>query len=779
MPLNVGVVLGFLELKDQWNDTIDKARKSKNDFAKESQESFSSIGKAIGLVAAGATAAGAALIYLGQRGAEVADVTDAFKGFTAAAGEDSTKVLKALQDGVVGTISKFELMQKANQAMAGGFELTAESASAITKAAYIQSDAMGTDLPAAYNMLMESLTKGKAKGLEMLGIVIDQKNASAELKAALEAEGSETSTTAQKNAIRAAIMEQVNAKVRDAGDAELDFGDKIQKARTHLTNMLDDLGKAIAQSPVIAAGMDAVMKAIDGAFGSNSQTLIDTAMQYINQFAIALVEAARYAVSFAKFLTDAFYGTRAIIFTLLEWIAQIPATLASGIASMLEMASKIPLIGDQFKGMAESTRGTADVLGAVAKSFGDTADEALTSASDADKMFDKLDGTLANVSTSMRQAATATTEAGNSSAVAAPKIKSVGEAGGWSAEEIKKFKEAMIDINSVGTTMQGTLDTIDGTVVEAIKYYLDLGIAADKLKTIYQLTDVQINAVTDAHKKETDATEKAIEATKKQKEAMDNVNIALNGYDQVLRTIPNGLRNAAEEALKHGASMSDVAAAYGLTDAQVNALSRSMADNKKQMDDNGKGADELAGKYRTLTGEIITLEEAERRRTMGGTSEVTSMNFQQMLEQILTSGGWNKAMTGVQLFHDPYDMARKGYSFAEITKYMMQAGTLPPPQGPPIPGMAQGTAAGTTGGTSGGTTGGGTKMTAPSPSSGGTSYGAPPATGSTAGGGGGKAVGGTSVQNNIYINDTLQNAANKTANAIMNSLRLGVQYGRA
>src|SRR5207253_8936630 len=77
--------------------------------------------------------------------------------------------------------------------------------------------------------------------------------------------------------------------------------------------------------------------------------------------------------------------------------------------------------------------------------------------------------------------------------------------GAWTQEaasEIKKFNEALAELDSVGQGWYGTLLTIDGETVDAIKYYLDAGVAQDKLATAYGLTAAQVKAVVEAHKAE-------------------------------------------------------------------------------------------------------------------------------------------------------------------------------------------------------------------------------------------------------------------------------------
>jgi hypothetical protein len=67
-------------------------------------------------------------------------------------------------------------------------------------------------------------------------------------------------------------------------------------------------------------------------------------------------------------------------------------------------------------------------------------------------------------------------------------------------EAQEKTKEAMVELNSAGVGWAGTLDTIDGATVEAIKHYLEAGVSQAALATAYGLTAVQVKAVAESLK---------------------------------------------------------------------------------------------------------------------------------------------------------------------------------------------------------------------------------------------------------------------------------------
>lgn len=63
------------------------------------------------------------------------------------------------------------------------------------------------------------------------------------------------------------------------------------------------------------------------------------------------------------------------------------------------------------------------------------------------------------------------------------------------AEATTAWKDATAELNSFGISWQKTLATIDGTVVEAVKHYLEAGVSQTTLKDAYMLTEGQIKAV--------------------------------------------------------------------------------------------------------------------------------------------------------------------------------------------------------------------------------------------------------------------------------------------
>lgn len=305
---------------------------------------------------------------------------------------------------------------------------------------------------------------------------------------------------------------------------------------------------------------------------------------------------------------------------------------------------------------------------------------------------------------------------------------------GQSKEEAKKYAAALAEIDSVGQGVEGTLATINGDVVEAVKYYLEAGVAAEKLATIYDLSTAQIKAVEESMKsmkKELElqnkalvdsearwsdywalqvemsgsATAKTISNIEKWKAAqikshvdakidtqdfydwLAATEIAMYDKEEKSRLESDvhskshfiKLKEDAEEAYDYALNHADQ-----FTSGYISDLAKTKdaaADAARNWRDNmGTVLDQISDKVHTLSGEWITLDEAMKRHDAGGSSDVTSQNFDKSVQQFHLDG------------RRAYEMAKMGYSFEEIAKYLQNGGTgqIPPPAGPRIPGFEQG-----------------------------------------------------------------------------------------
>jgi hypothetical protein len=126
----------------------------------------------------------------------------------------------------------------------------------------------------------------------------------------------------------------------------------------------------------------------------------------------------------------------------------------------------------------------------------------------------------------------------------------------------KPFKDAMREIDEVGQGWQHTLDTIDGTIVEAIKFYLQAGVSQKALADAYGLTDNQVKAI---------ATSLRDESTKQQEAAA-----SADQHAKAARDAADALDREAEQLKKVKQHAEEVAAAERKAAEEKKALNRAM-----------------------------------------------------------------------------------------------------------------------------------------------------------------------------------------------------------
>lgn len=135
------------------------------------------------------------------------------------------------------------------------------------------------------------------------------------------------------------------------------------------------------------------------------------------------------------------------------------------------------LVADFFDLDQAIGNATAKLLG-----YGDVA--AQTAGAKADVLA-RATATAKREITDYAEAIRINTEAHKTAAVAADKH----------LQEMKYFGPIMAELTSAGADWNLTLQGINGTVVEAVKFYLDAGVAQSTLAAAYELTDTQVKAI--------------------------------------------------------------------------------------------------------------------------------------------------------------------------------------------------------------------------------------------------------------------------------------------
>ncbi len=266
----------------------------------------------------------------------------------------------------------------------------------------------------------------------------------------------------------------------------------VAKAAAGHTESLGKYGIQVSESKLKSEGFSAVLAALNDQFGGQAQGQLNTYNGRLQQIANNwdnLKEAAGKAIV-----------TQSSVVTVLNLLSQKSGDAESGFARLTDgvisfgnavLRYAVPggrALSDQIEaGMQNATMlaaiGVASEQGAQKW---DAYKQATIGATDADRFAADAQAELAAI-------AKAEEEATKLAAAATKRA----------AEENAKFAENLKTVLQLSKGYQANLDTINGSVVEAIKYYREQGIEMQALGEMYGLTSVQVKALTDAETAET------------------------------------------------------------------------------------------------------------------------------------------------------------------------------------------------------------------------------------------------------------------------------------
>jgi hypothetical protein len=405
VALNVGILEALLRLRDELSPALNAARKNVNAMANDG--SFTAIGQAAAgaLGAVGGLATGIAA--LGSRGADVADVAASFDLLSqgAGGGEAALNTLRTATDGL---ITDFDLMKTSNLAFSQGLNLTQSELQLTGEAARVLADRVGGDTRLAYETLTAAMATGRDKQLQSIGLNIDAEAAVQKLANSLGVEKGKLNESQETMAKRNAILAAMKTALDESGRAEVDFGERITQAKVTIQNFTDSLGVAIAQSPVLNAGLKTVGDMLQQAFGTNQSQTIQTLMGYIESFAISLLKAGSVAVEVARFIGNAWFGLNAIFNAFVMTVAQSLGLVVSAMLNAAQAGAQA--LPDMFGGKAmeegaKKLQLVKDGLDSFAAASKDAIGKNVDDAAAFGGAMDKVQGAIGTVKTAMEGAA--------------------------------------------------------------------------------------------------------------------------------------------------------------------------------------------------------------------------------------------------------------------------------------------------------------------------------------------------------------------------------------
>jgi hypothetical protein len=342
------------------------------------------------------------------------------------------------------------------------------------------------------------MSTGQTRGLKQIGILADTKAATQAFAESLGKQTDQLTTTEQLEAKRNAVLVAMKKYLEDNGKAQTDFADRVAQSKVFIQNFTDALGVAIAQNPVLQAGMAFVADAMKKAFGAETPALVQNLSKYIGEGAIMLTSFADAAIAVGRFVGNVWFGLNAIFNAFVAGVADGASVIVDELASIVEVSAKLGLVSDQT---ATDARAMADGI----KIFADqsrTATEAALKEQDAfNEKMDKAEGFVGDLRKTMQAATTQATELGDKGKKG---LDETGKAATGASAEFNKLVKAYRDANTeagihaknaqtiavifaaLGATTKTTATDL-GKATEALNKLGAEGIAAaEKLRTKWE-----------------------------------------------------------------------------------------------------------------------------------------------------------------------------------------------------------------------------------------------------------------------------------------------------
>ncbi len=441
-----------------------------------------------------------------MHGSAVSDVTANFERLTTQVGLTGSALLGALRTGTHNTIDDFELMKKVNQDLAAGMRLTDQQFGTLAKGAFALAQATGTDVKTAFDTMNDAMLTGRTRALAELTGKVNLTDSEKKYAASLSTTAEHLTDEGKLEAARATVLDLVSVATERLGEQTDGLDEHVAQAQTAWTNFHNELAKTVADSPVIEAGFKAIEEAIASALGSNQEELVQNVTRAIEDIAIKIPDVIDFIVTLGVKAAEVFDGIErraGSVGAALRHIA-VGTTAGAAMGAFAGGVGAVPgaIIGAGVGAFLPHTGtvdpGESEALKAVKEAAEKSAE---ATALMRQRMIEARDASRALVPP-LKETAAAHDTAGASAGKHAGLTQKSKEELSKEKAEAEKLADSLKELASVSGHYQATIDTLDGSVVEAIRYYTDAGIAQADLARIYGLTASQVKAVVSAYQEE-------------------------------------------------------------------------------------------------------------------------------------------------------------------------------------------------------------------------------------------------------------------------------------
>lgn len=450
---------------------------------------------------------------LALEGSKVAGITRNFERLTEQAGLTGDVLLNTLRSATHKTVTDFELMKTVNQDLAAGLNLTTAQFGTLATGAFALAKATGVDVKSAFDTMNDAMLTGRTRSLALLTGKIDLAAAEERYAKTLGTTAEHLTSDGKMEAARVAILDAVADATKRIGEQGEGLGTKLAQVKTAWANFQEELGKTIATSPVIMAGMRGITDAIQEALGAHQEDSIRKIVSAINDAALAFLQFSEFGVTSAGFVAKEVLA----LYKVLGDIAQVTELGALGFKELAlavaeagsvggrlgPMADDVKRIQSEMDGMIQSIKDRGVALKAadaqqarideVTKSFNATLEELRAKLVAATHAHESLAGPT-------NQTAAAEERAGKAAEAHGEKTKQTSGEVSKAKSETDKYNESLKNVEQTTRGTFKSLDTLSDALVKQITGQAQSGAKWEDLKRVYKLTDTQVQALQDTIK---------------------------------------------------------------------------------------------------------------------------------------------------------------------------------------------------------------------------------------------------------------------------------------
>ncbi len=213
------------------------------------------------------------MVKFAQQSAKIKNMERAFTSL-AGSGEDAAVGISKLRSATQGTVSDFDLLQQANNAMVLGITDSTDQMADMFDLAKKLGDALGRDAVSSVESLVTGIGRQSRLMLDNIGIIVKSEDAYQKYALANNLVASELTDTEKKQAFMNAALEAARKTVAQLGPSTKKVSDQFARFSASTGNLANSIGSVI--SPLIGNMADAISDMIDNITQSELEKFITT-----------------------------------------------------------------------------------------------------------------------------------------------------------------------------------------------------------------------------------------------------------------------------------------------------------------------------------------------------------------------------------------------------------------------------------------------------------------------------------------------------------------------